>query len=233
MLALWRVEAERPLEPWEWRGAVFAALRGVMGAAEAHRGERSPVFSLRVSRHDPAVAFVGACAQDIADALASALARWELGNEPLRSASLVEQARPQELLDLPPADRVELRLMSPYLQARCGRTAAVFDPHVALRGLVQSWNDNVGLPLPGDPLRSTWHVAEAQLRISTLSVSPAVRLLGLVGKVRLIARGDPDDLQAAAALWRYAAFAGMGSHRTAGGGGVIPVLAVREGVGVS
>lgn len=221
----WRVDLERPLQPTEWRAAVYEALGCLPEATEAHTGRRSPLFSLSVSK-DPHVAFVSACHPAAAETITGALARWTLGGEPVRAARVLDMCRPEDLVSAGPCGSVALRLKSPYLQSvpRRDGTAAIFDPNTALRGLMRSWQDNIGLDLPGDPFRPVWHIARIDARVAALDADGGARLLGLVGTVRVCAVGEEDDLAAAAALWLYAAFAGIGSHRTCGGGCVRPAL---------
>jgi hypothetical protein len=226
VLKKWKLVAERPMAGVEWRGAVLAALGDLDGLKDAHDGRRSPMFSLGVTK-DPAVAYVAACSPAVSEALERSISRWILGNEPLRNAVELAFARPDELIPPEPGARrcvVKICINSPCIMPvstnGAAKLAALFEPNQITKQLLKSWNDNIAISLPGNPLNLFWHTYRQNVFLVPLISYDNVKLLGVVGYAKIIAEGDEGDIASAVALWKYATFAGIGAKRTVGAGSV-------------
>lgn len=218
----WHLTAGRALKPAEWRSAAYEALRGVPEADAAHEGLRSPVFSLRPALGPEAARFcVLSAVHPAAEAvLERAVEAGRMGGVRLEDAITLARENPDALLDLPGGDMVRLQALTPVVSRHFdGRLTAHFEAKAALRGLKRSWRDNVGLALPGDPLATLWRVVEIRPARAPVAAESCV-VEGFSGLIWLRGEGPEEALRAAAVLWRYAEWAGVGSCRNLGAGAV-------------
>ncbi|WP_435110443.1 CRISPR system precrRNA processing endoribonuclease RAMP protein Cas6 [Nocardiopsis synnemataformans] len=148
-----------------------------------------------------------------------------LGEHTLRLALTERRAQPYtRMAATPPTPRARVEFTSPAYVNRAGRQIPLPDPELLLAGLARRWAAFSPQPLPPDAVTEVLesvHLARHDIRTQPVGTGRHQRT-GFVGHAvfGLPARASRAAQRAFAALWSFAAFAGVGAQTTHGLGHV-------------